>query len=107
MSGITMPNPIPSYDQAAGEADKLPFKTATFDRAFVSFSLHHFGNPAGVVGEVLRVFKNGGRFVVVDPIIEESKDAIDVRWRPRSTKSSAAPMATIFASRRSAASNAC
>ena len=71
-------DPIPHYVQSAGEADKLPFKTNTFDRAFVSFSLHHFGNPSGVVGEVLRVLKNGGRFVVVDPIIEEAKDAVDI-----------------------------
>ena len=70
-------DPIPSYDQAAGEADKLPYKTGTFDRAFVSFSLHHFSNSSGVVAEVLRVLKPGGRFVVVDPIIEEAKDAID------------------------------
>jgi ubiquinone/menaquinone biosynthesis C-methylase UbiE len=70
--------PIPHYLQSAGEADKLPFKTNTFDRAFVSFSLHHFGNAAGVVGEVLRVLKNSGRFVVLDPIIEEAKDAVDI-----------------------------
>jgi len=71
-------DPITHYVQSAGEADKLPFKTGTFDRAFVSFSLHHFGNSSGVVGEVLRVLKNGGRFVVLDPVIEEAKDAIDV-----------------------------
>ena len=71
-------DPIPHYLQSAGEADKLPFKTNTFDRAFVSFSLHHFGNAAGVVGEVLRVLKNSGRFVVLDPIIEEAKDAVDI-----------------------------
>ena len=71
-------DPILHYDQSAGEAVKLPFKTNTFDRAFVSFSLHHFGNPAGVVGEVLRVLKNGGRFVVLDPIIEEAKDSVDI-----------------------------
>jgi ubiquinone/menaquinone biosynthesis C-methylase UbiE len=71
--------PIPHYDQSAGEADKLPFKSNTFDRAFVSFSLHHFGNPSGVVGEVLRVLKNGGRFVVLDPIIEEAKDSVDIQ----------------------------
>ena len=69
--------PIPSYLQSAGEADKLPFKTNTFDRAFVSFSLHHFANPPGVVGEVLRVLKNGGRFVVLDPILAEAKDSVD------------------------------
>lgn len=72
-------DPIEHYEQSAGQADKLPFKTGTFDRAFVSFSLHHFGNPAGVVAEVLRVLKPGGRFVVVDPIIEESKDAVDTQ----------------------------
>ncbi len=71
-------DPIPHYDQSAGEADKLPFKSNIFDRAFVSFSLHHFGNPSGVVGEVLRVLKNSGRFVVLDPIIEEAKDAVDI-----------------------------
>jgi len=71
-------DPIARYELSAGEADKLPFKSGTFDRAFVSFSLHHFGNPAGVVGEVQRVLKPSGRFVVLDPVIEESKDAIDV-----------------------------
>jgi ubiquinone/menaquinone biosynthesis C-methylase UbiE len=70
--------PIPFYSQSAGEADALPFKSNVFERAFVSFSLHHFGNPAGVVKEVLRVLKNGGRFVVLDPIIEEAKDSVDV-----------------------------
>jgi len=71
-------DPIPAYDQTAGAADALPFKSNSFDRAFVSFSLHHFGNPSGVVHEVQRVLKNGGRFVVLDPIIEEAKDSVDV-----------------------------
>ncbi len=69
---------ITRYEQSAGEGDKLPFKTNAFDRAFVSFSLHHFGNPSGVVGEVLRALKGGGRFVVLDPVIEEAKDSVDV-----------------------------
>jgi ubiquinone/menaquinone biosynthesis C-methylase UbiE len=71
-------DPIPAYYQSAGEADALPFKSNFFDRAFVSFSLHHFGNSEGVVKEVLRVLKNGGRFVVLDPVIEEAKDSVDV-----------------------------
>jgi len=71
-------DPIPAYYPSAGEADALPFKSNSFDRVFVSFSLHHFGNPAGVVAEVLRVLKNGGAFVVLDPIIEEAKDSVDV-----------------------------
>jgi len=69
---------IPAYYQSAGAADALPFKSNCFDRAFVSFSLHHFANAAGAVQEVLRVLKNGGRFVVVDPVMEEAKDSVDV-----------------------------
>ena len=71
-------DPIPAYYQSAGEADALPFKSKSFDRAFVSFSLHHFRNSEGVVKEVLRVLKNGGRFVVLDPVIEEAKDSVDI-----------------------------
>jgi len=41
-------DPIPGYSQTAGDAEALPFKADTFDRAFVSFSLHHFGRPAMV-----------------------------------------------------------
>src|SRR5438094_6931611 len=71
-------DPIRAYYQGAGEAHAVPFKSNSFDRAFIPFSLHHFGNPASVVTEVLRVLKNGGRFVVLDPIIEEAKDSVDV-----------------------------
>ena len=71
-------DPIPAYYQSAGEADALPFKPKSFDRAFVSFSLHHFHNSEGVVKEVLRVLKNGGRFVVLDPVVEEAKDSVDI-----------------------------
>ncbi len=68
---------IPFYSQCGGEADALPFRANRFDRAFVSFSLHHFGNPEGVVREVLRVLRNGGKFVILDPVIKESRDALD------------------------------
>lgn len=71
-------DPIPGYYQSAGEADALPFKSKSFDRAFVSFSLHHFHNSEGVVKEVLRVLKNGGRFAVLDPVVEEARDSVDI-----------------------------
>jgi ubiquinone/menaquinone biosynthesis C-methylase UbiE len=75
--------PISSYSQTGGAADALPLKSNSFDRAFVSFSLHHFGNPSGVVKEVMRVLKGNGRFVVLDPIIEEAKDAVDAALEAR------------------------
>ena len=76
-------DPIPAYYQSAGEADALPFKPKSFDRAFVSFSLHHFHNSEGVVKEVLRVLKNGGRFVVLDPVVEDAKDSVDIALEAR------------------------
>ncbi len=71
-------DPIPSYSQAAAEAQALPFRPNVFDCAFVSFSLHHFASPPAVVSEVLRVLKNAGTFYILDPIINEAKDAVDV-----------------------------
>ena len=70
-------DPISRYSQIAGEAGLLPFKANVFDRAFVSFSLHHFRNPAAVVREVLRALKNGGKFLVLDPVINEAQDSLD------------------------------
>jgi len=70
-------DPIPGYSQTAGDAEALPFKADTFDRAFVSFSLHHFGRPAMVAGEILRVLKKGGQFVVLDPVLDEPRDSLD------------------------------
>ena len=69
--------PIPGYSQTAGEAGALPFKPNTFDRAFVSFSLHHFGKPAIVAREILRVLKQRGLFVVLDPVVKEARDSMD------------------------------
>jgi ubiquinone/menaquinone biosynthesis C-methylase UbiE len=68
---------IPGYTQCAGAADALPFAARSFDRAFVSFSIHHFGSPEGVVREVLRVLRNGGKFVVLEPVLKEPRDTID------------------------------
>ena len=70
-------DPIPSYCQTAGRAQALPFKADTFDRAFVSFSLHHFSRPALVAREILRVLKKGGWFVVLDPVVAEARDSVD------------------------------
>ncbi|HXG52240.1 MAG TPA: methyltransferase domain-containing protein [candidate division Zixibacteria bacterium] len=74
---------IEAYHVVAGEAGRLPFKTGVFDRAFVTFALHHFGDPEQVAREVLRVLKNGGTFVVLDPVVKEAKDAVDVALEAR------------------------
>jgi ubiquinone/menaquinone biosynthesis C-methylase UbiE len=68
---------IARYSRIAGDAESLPFKTNLFDRAFVSFAFHHFRAAAPIVREILRVLKEGGKFVVLDPIVHEAWDAVD------------------------------
>jgi ubiquinone/menaquinone biosynthesis C-methylase UbiE len=68
---------IARYSRIAGDAESLPFKTNLFDRAFVSFAFHHFRAPALVVREILRVLKEGGKFVVLDPVVHEAWDSVD------------------------------
>jgi ubiquinone/menaquinone biosynthesis C-methylase UbiE len=75
--GSEQDDPIPAYGQIAGDAELLPFKPNVFDRALVSFSLHHFGRPGRVVREIHRVLKPGGRFTILDPIVSEAKDSLD------------------------------
>src|SRR5262249_28746944 len=70
-------DPTPRYLQCAGAAAALPFAAGRFERAFVSFSIHHFGSPEAVVREVLRVLRNGGKFAVLEPVLKEPRDAVD------------------------------
>jgi len=51
-----------------GFADALPYRTATFDRVFSSMMFHHVprGEKPGVLREVRRVLKPGGRLEFLD-----------------------------------------
>jgi ubiquinone/menaquinone biosynthesis C-methylase UbiE len=69
--------PIHGYSQSAGMAESMPFRSAAFDRAFVAFSLHHFGDPGLMVQEAYRVLKPGGRFFVLDPVVLQPRDSLD------------------------------
>ncbi len=48
------------------KAESLPFETASFDAATVSFGVRNFENLAAGLGEMCRVLKNGGRLVVLE-----------------------------------------
>ncbi len=69
--------PLPGYLQTAGDAGMLPFREGIFDRSFVAFSLHHFGDPSQVVREARRVLKVGGKLVVLDPVVVKARDSLD------------------------------
>jgi N-methyltransferase StaMA len=61
----------PEAGQGPGHADFqladamwLPFDDASFDAAYAIESLVHMENPAAALGEIARVLRPGGRFVV-------------------------------------------
>jgi len=46
------------------DAGRLPYADAFFDTVCISNSLHHLPQPDCILGEMYRVLKNGGNFIV-------------------------------------------
>ncbi len=51
----------------AGDGENLPFKAGSFDSAYISGSLHHFGDPKKGLYELARVVKQGGNLLIMEP----------------------------------------
>jgi demethylmenaquinone methyltransferase/2-methoxy-6-polyprenyl-1,4-benzoquinol methylase len=49
-----------------GDAELLPFRAETFDRAIVGFGLRNLTNPQKGTKELSRVLKRGGRVVILE-----------------------------------------
>jgi len=56
--------------RAQGDAARLPFADATFDRVVAAEVLEHLPDPAATIREARRVLKVGGRFVASVPYRE-------------------------------------
>ncbi len=49
-----------------GEGERLPFHDGVFTLVTTTLAIHHFGDPRGVVAEMTRVCRRGGRIAVSD-----------------------------------------
>ncbi|MDP5272885.1 class I SAM-dependent methyltransferase [Chengkuizengella axinellae] len=54
-----------------GNVEHLPFTPREFDLVFSRFAFHHFIKPVVILGEMVRVCKEGGNVCVVDMISPE------------------------------------
>lgn len=60
------------------DAEQLPFDDASFDAVTCRIAPHHFPNPERFVAEVTRVLRPGGRFGLVDNMIDaEAADFVN------------------------------
>ena len=48
------------------DAEQLPFKEETFDLVFSHSSIHHLASPIQAISEIIRVTRNGCRFIIRD-----------------------------------------
>ena len=58
------------FSPVNARVEQLPFANDSFDRILVVDALHHFKNQRGVMAELLRLLKPGGRMVVEEPDIQ-------------------------------------
>ena len=49
-----------------GDAEGLPFRDETFDRAIVGFGIRNLAHPQKGIRELFRVIKQGGRLVILE-----------------------------------------
>ncbi len=57
----------PGLELIEGDAENLPFESASLDGVLLSGLVHHFPDPRRLASEVKRVLKPGGQFVAFDP----------------------------------------
>jgi ubiquinone/menaquinone biosynthesis C-methylase UbiE len=58
---------------AAARTERLPFTDGTFERVLMVDALHHVLNQASTCAELWRVLKKGGKVVIVEPDVRQTR----------------------------------
>jgi ubiquinone/menaquinone biosynthesis C-methylase UbiE len=69
------------FQQTDGHA--LPAPDNTFDAVFANMYLHHTPDPAGAIGEMARILKQGGKLIITDLDSHDQdwmREAMADRW---------------------------
>ena len=57
---------FPAIKSSVAGAESLPFPDAFFDKAYTTLALHHFTDLDRALGEIARVLRPGGSFVILE-----------------------------------------
>jgi SAM-dependent methyltransferase len=76
----------PGLRLSCADAEKLPYRDSSFDAALLTFALEHTVNPVGVLKEMGRVVRPGGRVILLGPTWDLPF------WYPNALKSRAAKL---------------
>ena len=66
-------------------AEKIPYPDETFELVTTRVAPHHFSSPSQYIGEVARVLKPGGHFLLIDGTVPDN-DAETEEWLHRIEK---------------------
>jgi 2-polyprenyl-3-methyl-5-hydroxy-6-metoxy-1,4-benzoquinol methylase len=89
-----------AVDWVVGDAEQLPFASASFDRVLLSLVLHQLPRPFAAVAEAFRVLRGGGLVLVRTIAPQDVFDRVPERYLPAMAEADAArlpPIETIEA----------
>jgi ubiquinone/menaquinone biosynthesis C-methylase UbiE len=58
-------------DFVAADAERLPFRTASFDRVVCRIAPHHFPDVRAAISEMVRVTRPGGKVGIIDSVVPQ------------------------------------
>ena len=73
---------MPDIPWVHGDCAALPFISDSFDFISCQYAFHHFCDKAGMLREVVRVLRHGGRFALYNMCPQESEDWLYYTYFP-------------------------